>query len=67
MRYGFVGGPEHAAIISEPRKWKFRVKQRFIAHKKTSDGGVAEQIPARGVPVFYCGFRVGRNRQFFFE
>ena len=58
---------KHAAIVSAPRKWKFRMKQRFIARKKTSDGGVAEQIPARGVPVFYRGFRVGRNRQFFFE
>ena len=43
------------------------MKQRFIARKKASDGGVTEQIPARGVPVFFCGFRVRRSRQSFFE
>src|SRR5262249_27262902 len=58
---------KHVAIVSAPRKWKFCMKERFIARKKTSDGGVTEQIPARGFPVFDCGFRVGRNRQFFFE
>src|SRR5262245_28743458 len=58
---------KHAAIVPAPRKWKFRVKQRLITRKKTSDGHVAEQILASSLPVFYHGFRVGRSRHFFFE
>src|SRR5207245_10187660 len=44
---------KHAAIVSATRKWKFRMKQRFIARMKTSNDDVAEQMLARGVPVLY--------------
>src|SRR5690242_8700530 len=33
---------KNAAIVPAPGKWKFRVKQRLITRKKTSDGDVGE-------------------------